>query len=116
MPDFRNKEGQPLSMDSGTYEGTTTASYATALEWSTADIQEKTILLKNEHASTTIYFKLLGYMSEDGNAQEIVAETSLAGATTAEFRYKRFWYKLVLQVKNNSGSADYQVDWSGIPV
>lgn len=116
MPSFRNKEGEVISVDSGTNTGTTTATYVNALDWNTADIQEKTILLKNEHASTTIYFKLLGYMSEDGNSQEIIAETSLAGVTTAEFRYKQFWYKLKLQVKNNSGSADYQVDWAGVPV
>ena len=99
--------------DEGTRSGTTTASYATALNWKTYFLALKTILLKNTHASLSLKYKLLGYATESAVAKELVAETTLLAGEIAEFHYDRQWHKLVLQVIDGSGHATYQLDYEG---
>ncbi len=100
-------------IDSGTKTGTTTASYAEALNWLCHELGSKTILLKNTHASNSLKYRLLGYVTEGGFSKELVAETTLLAGEVAEFDYDRQWHRLVLQVINGSGQATYTVNYEG---
>ncbi len=100
-------------IDKGSSTGTTTASYADALDWKAAELGQKTILLKNTHVSVSLKYKLSGYAAEGGIAKELVAETTLLAGEMAEFHYDRQWHRLVLQVIDGSGSASYQLDHEG---
>ena len=100
-------------IDSATKTGTTTASYADALNWRCFELSSKTILLKNNHGSNSLKYKLFGYAYEGGLDNELVAETILAAGKVAEFHYDRQWDRLVLQVMNGNGQATYQLDYEG---
>jgi hypothetical protein len=100
-------------IDKGSGNGTTTASYASALDWKVEDLGAKTILLRNTDASLSLKYKLLGYVAQNGVAKELVAETTLLAGEVAEFHYDRQWHRLVLQVVDGSGHATYQVDYEG---
>ena len=100
-------------IDKGSKTGTTTASYADALDWMVTELAQKTMLLKNTHGSLSLKYRLLGYVVAEGNARELVAETTLMPGEIAEFHYDRQWHRLLLQVKNGSGAATYQVDHEG---
>jgi len=100
-------------IDKGSVTGTTTASYADALDWQTAELNNKTVLLKNAHASCSLKYKLLGYVTENGVVKELVSETTLLAGEIAEFHYDRQWHRLVLQVVDGTGHATYQLDYEG---
>jgi len=100
-------------IDNGSTTGTTTASYADALDWNTRELAPKTILLENTDAAESLKYKLLGYVSEGGIAKELVPETTLAHGDIAEFHYEKQWHRLVLQVIDGSGQATSQVDYEG---
>lgn len=93
--------------------GTTTASYASALDWMMNELGSKTILLKNTGASQSLKYELLGYATQDGIARELVAETTLSAGEMAEFHYDRQWHRLVLQVANGSGHVACTIDYEG---
>jgi hypothetical protein len=100
-------------IDGGNKAGTTTDSYVNAIDWITAQLGRKTILLKNTHVSYSMKYKLSGCASENGITKELVAETVLLPGETAEFHYDRQWHRLVLQVVDGTGHADYQIDYEG---
>jgi len=100
-------------IDKDSKTGTTTESYADALEWMASELGQKTILLKNTHASLSLKYKLSGYTVDGGIAKELVAETILLPGEVAEFHYDRQWEKLVLLVKNGDGAATYRIDYEG---
>ena len=100
-------------IDKGSLSGTTTAVYATVLDWQVFELGHKTMLLKNTHASLSLKYKLLGYATDNGLAKELVAETTLLAGEVAEFHYDRQWHRLVLQVIDGSGHATYQLDYEG---
>lgn len=100
-------------IDKGSKSGTTTASYATALDWGVSELGQKTVLLKNTHGSLSLKYKLLGYAAQNGVAKELVAETALLAGEVAEFHYDRQWHRLVLQVIDGSGHATYTIDYEG---
>ncbi|MDO9333408.1 MAG: hypothetical protein Q7T57_02660 [Dehalococcoidales bacterium] len=100
-------------VDKGSMTGTTTASYASALDWKVEELREKTIVLKNTHASVSLKYKLLVYASAGGVAGEEVPETTLAAGEIAKMQLLKQWARLVLQVMDGSGHATYQVDYIG---
>lgn len=100
-------------IDRGSTTGMTTASYVSVLLWHTAELGTKTLLLKNTHGSLSLKFKMWGYVTENGIAKELVTENVLYFGEIAEFHYDRQWDTLVLEVKNGSGSATYQIDYEG---
>jgi hypothetical protein len=100
-------------IDKGSKAGTTTVSYVSALDWRTAELGQKTVLLKNTHASFSLKYKLLGYANDDGVFKELVKEMVLPAGEIAEFHYTRQWHRLVLQVVDGSGHASYQLDYEG---
>lgn len=100
-------------IDEGSKNGTTTTSYATALDWKVVELSSKTILLENTHASLSLKYKLLGYAVDGGIDKELVAETTLEPGEVAEFHYDRQWHRLVLQVIDGSGHATYTIDYEG---
>ena len=100
-------------IDKGSKTGTTTASYATALDWMVPELGQKTMLLKNTHGSLSLKYKLLGYAAQGGVAKELVAETTLLAGEVAEFHYDRQWHRLVLQVIDGNGHATYAIDYEG---
>jgi hypothetical protein len=100
-------------IDEGSKTGTTTAGYVSALDWKTAELGAKTILLKNTHAGLSLKFKLSGYLFEDGIGKELAPESTLEAGEIAEFHYDRQWDRLVLEVINGSGAATYRMDYEG---
>jgi hypothetical protein len=100
-------------VDKGSLTGVTTANYASVLDWKTAELGKKTILLKNTDANHSLKYKLLGYAVEGGNMKELATETILAPGEVAEFHYSRQWDKLELMATSNSGAVSYQVDYEG---
>ncbi len=100
-------------IDRGSKAGATTAVYSDALDWCTTELAEKTILLKNSGSSASLKYKMYGYAGKTGIAIEIVAENTLLAGEIAEMHYKKQWHRLVLQVTNGSGEADYQIDYEG---
>ena len=100
-------------IEKGSQAGITTASYANALDWNTAELSSKTILLKNTHAALSLKYRLMGYVNGNGIGKELVPETILSAGEVAEFHYEKQWDRLLLQVMNGSGAASYQVDYEG---
>ncbi|MDD4923399.1 MAG: hypothetical protein PHF74_01015 [Dehalococcoidales bacterium] len=100
-------------IDRGSTTGTTTAEYSDVLDWITTELGEKTILLKNSGSPASLKYKMSGYAGENGIAVEIIAENTLLPGEIARLHYQRQWHRLVLQVANGSGEADYQVDYEG---
>ena len=100
-------------VDKGSLAGVTTANYTSVLDWKTAELGNKTILLKNTDINQSLKYILLGYAVEGGNAKELVAETVLAPGETAEFHYERQWDKLELMTASGNGAASYQADFEG---
>jgi len=100
-------------IDKGSRTGTTAASYADALDWMVSELGQKTMLLKNTHASLSLKYKLSGYAAEGGITKELVAETTLLAGEVAEFHHDRQWHRLVLQVIDGSGHATYIIDYEG---
>jgi hypothetical protein len=100
-------------VDKGSSTGVTSANYTNVLDWKTAELGEKTILLKNIDAGQSLKYKLRGYAVEGGNVKELAAETILAPGEIAEFHYSRQWDKLELMAASGSGAASYQVDYEG---
>lgn len=100
-------------IDQATMTGTATAAYVTALDWQTSELGQKTILLKNTHATLTLMYRLLGYAAPGGLEITLVAETTLSPAEVAEFHYNNQWDRLVLQVIDGTGHATYALDYSG---
>ncbi len=94
--------------------GTTSASYVTALTWDCSKLREKNIHLLNAGAINSLYYKLLARYSMSQTSEDtLVAETSLAAAADASFAYNNQYVQLILQVKNNAGATDYEVNYSG---
>jgi hypothetical protein len=54
-------------VDKGSFTGVTSANYTNVLDWKTAELGEKTILLKNTDAGQSLKYKLRGYAVEGGN-------------------------------------------------
>jgi hypothetical protein len=100
-------------VDKGTKNGTTTVSYASALDWSVEELKEKTIVLKNTHGSFTLNYKLAAYAYADGIGGEEIGETTLGAGEIAKIQLVKQWARLVLQVTDGSGHASYQVDYIG---
>jgi hypothetical protein len=100
-------------IDTGTKTGTVTAAYVSALDWNTAELGAKTILLENTHATLTLKYKLLAYASPGGLDITLVPETTLSPAEVAEFHYTNQWDRMVLQVIDGSGHATYALDYAG---
>lgn len=103
-------------IDKGHKTGTTTASYVTALDWITAELREKTVHLVNTHASLSMYFKVLAKYHEDQTSTKedtLVAETSLAAGEDTRIQFDRQYAEIIVQVKNNSGAATYELNYSG---
>ena len=103
-------------IDNGSDTGTTGAEYADALSWSCAELANKSILLTETGGAQSLKYKLLGYYTEGGQADELVAETTLAASGSARFQYHKQYHTLILQVKNGDGAATYQVDYEGTGV
>jgi hypothetical protein len=100
-------------IDRGTQNGVSTESYAAALTWKTQDLGAKTMLLKNTDTTNSLKYRLLGYVADDGIAQEMVSETTLLAEETAEFHYDRQWHNLALMVKDGTGHAAFTLDYEG---
>jgi 5,10-methenyltetrahydromethanopterin hydrogenase len=100
-------------VDKGSLTGTTTAIYTNALDWGVEEMREKTIILKNTHATASLKYKLLVYAAATGIAGEEIAETTLGAGETAKIQLTKQWARLVLQVIDGSGHATYQVDYIG---
>ena len=82
-------------VDKGSLTGITTAAYASALDWSVEEMREKTIVLKNTHASASLKYKLLVYAAAAGIAGEEVSETTLAAGETSKIPLSRQWARLL---------------------
>lgn len=97
--------------------GTTTNSYADALDWNSEGFQNKTLILKNTHGSNSLHYKVLVRCEYDGNDAEEVAETTLAAGGLARIALNNVYARVKLQVKaaTADSQATYQLDYIGLP-
>ena len=96
--------------------GTTGANYADAVSWVCAGRERKTIHLVNTGATHSLKYKLLATYSNQqttGKEDVLVNETTLDAGQDARFQYNGQYFRLILQVKNGSGSTTYEVNYSG---
>ena len=105
----------PFEYDTGALTGTTTNAYAAALTWPVAHMKNKTITLKNTHASNSLLYKLEAYAAEGGMAYTLIAETTLVAGIVDLLQYEKAWYKFVLSVKaaSSGNQATYALDYIG---
>ena len=92
--------------------GTTSASYV-ATNTSCGDYRATTIMLKNTHATATMYYKLWGYAVNGGTSyRELVGETSLAAGAAIDFENTQEAYgNIAVLVKNNSAACTYLLEY-----
>ncbi len=102
-------------VDTGTDNGTTTDSYANALDWRYEGIQEGRITLKNTGDSNSLDYKLLTYSHFSGNEYEEVTG-SLGAGNTQVFSLSKAYARVKVQVKSTtSGNATtYDIDYIGL--
>lgn len=102
-------------IDRGSQIGVTNDNFTEALDWNVSEIGKKTMLLKNTDITNSLQYRLDGYVSYGGIAQELVSVNTLAPNEIAEFHFDHQWCKLILQVKTvSSGNpANYRVDYEG---
>ena len=100
-------------IDQGSQTGSTSAAYTAVLDWKTAELGAKTMLLKNTGAGASLKYRLTGYAADNGIGRELAPETTLETGEVAEFQYQRHWARLLLELKNGTGAANYQLDYSG---
>lgn len=100
-------------VDTDTRTGVTGAAWAPALDWPTAELGPKTILLANTHAAASLRYRLHGCAAAGGLPVALVPETALPAGDIAEFHYDRQWHRLTLEVADGTGHADYRVDYEG---
>lgn len=103
-------------LDKGHTSGTTTAEWVNALDWSCADLANKSIHLINTHATQSLYYRLLATYHEGqsaGKEDALVGQTSLPIGGDARMQYGRHYRSLVLQVMDNSGHATFEINYSG---
>jgi len=98
-----------------TLTGTTTDSYADALNWNCEGFNNKTIMLKNTDDANSLDYKVLTYAYPGGVAYEEVSETTLAPGDVAKIVLNYAYGAVSVQVKSTTSgeSASYQVDYVG---
>ena len=113
---MRKQEYISTSKDSGTSDGTTTSSYADALNWKCDLLTRKNISLENTHATNDLKYQVLTYAFVNGLSYTEVSETTLAAGDTAQIILNYSYSQVVVQVIDaTSGSAaTYTIDWIGI--
>jgi len=95
--------------------GTTTDSYANALNWTNAEkYLHKTIILKNTGDTNSLDYQVLVYAHNDGNAY---TETSgsLAAGDVVKIVLNNHYARVVVQVKSSTAGAStsYRIDYCG---
>lgn len=107
-----------LPFKSGKKTGTTTAAYVEAVRVDTRGCgpQGKFLaLIKNVHASNTMYYKIDGYVNEDPDCLPVAikAETSIAGAAVVtQTDVDKNYAAVVISVVKNSDVGAYRIDWT----
>lgn len=110
-------KNHPAAIINDNPTGTTTNSYADALDWSCIGYQHKNIQLKNTDGANALKYKVLTYAYEGGNEYEEVAETVLAAGAVAQIILDYPYAQVKIQVKSSVGGshATYEVDYIGDP-
>ena len=113
---MKKQEYLSISNNSGTSDGATTSSYANALDWKCDLLTQKTILLKNTHATNDLKYQVLTYAFVDGLPYTDVSETTLTAGDTAQIILNYSYSQVIVQVKDATGgsAATYIIDWVGI--
>ncbi len=94
----------------------TAVSYVNILVWNCAELREKSVHLFNTHAAESLYYRLLGRYSTEqsvGKEDVLVSETALAPGEDARFQFNNQYEQLILQLKNNSGAATFEINYNG---
>ncbi len=105
----------PFQYDSAALTGETTDAYAVVLDWVTKLLRERTITLTNTDGANGLKYKVEAYAAHDGEAVEVIAETTLAAKGQDILHFTKAWVRLVVSVKAAVGSAqaDYALDYVG---
>lgn len=109
----REKE-EPIDRDrlSDTVQGDTSLDYIDALDWKCIDYHYKTIILKNTGTSS-LKCKINVYSHLGGSAHEEVAETTLTAGETLKVTLNYIYVRTVVQVKNETTTTTYRIDYVG---
>lgn len=103
-------------LDKGHTSGTTTGGWVTVLDWTCADLGNKTIHLCNTSGTQTFYYRLLATYHEGqsaGKEDVLVTPTSLPISGDARMQYRRQYHRMMLQVMDNSGHATFEISYTG---
>ena len=99
----------------GTTSGTSTATYVTALTLELNPFKSTTIFVNNDDDTSSLKYKIVAYAKMTGDLNvDYVSETTLAqGADTDEINITQTPYaKVLVQVKDGDGHADYVIDYT----
>jgi hypothetical protein len=93
--------------------GVTTASYADALLWSCLGFMFKTIIIKNTDSAKTMKYKVWSIAHKGGLEHAEVTETTLGTGAQAKHNFEHADAALRVEVKDGTGHATYQLDYTG---
>ena len=109
------KQESAVGRTTDTASGTTTNSYADALDWFCVEYPHKTIMLKNTDAANALKYKCLTYAYYGGNEYEEVSETTLAAGNIAQINLDHAYAEVKIQLKSSvdDSHATYRIDFVG---
>jgi hypothetical protein len=111
VKDIKKIEAHDIS---GSVAGTTTDDYVEALDIDTRGSTLQMIILKNNHATNSLDYKVHVTAYYNGIELEKVAETALAAGASVELHYLRAYaqVKVLLKATVGSSQATYVCDYT----
>ena len=99
--------------EEGDASGTTGAAYAVAKSIDMTGFRNCLILIKNNSATNTMYYKVDGYAKQDGSlSNPEVVQTSIAASGQAMVVLDgKTRAKYIVSVINNSGACAYSIEF-----
>lgn len=97
-----------------TVTGTCTAAYATALSLACAGVRNKTIVVVNTDAASTMKYRVRGFAKSGSSYyNEIQAEATLAASTSQPHVIENSYDVITVEVIDGTGHATYAIDYCG---
>lgn len=97
-----------------TVTGTCTAAYVTALSIACAGVRNKTIVVVNTDAASTMKYRIRGFAKSGSSYyNEIQAEATLAASTSQPHVIENSYDVITVEVIDGTGHATYAIDYCG---
>lgn len=107
----------PRMVDENSVTGITTNAYASALDWLTRGMGQKTIVLKNTDALNGLTFQVLGRSDyTSGQDAEVIAPAAVVAGDIALISLNNPYDRVTVQVKATvaGNQATWQLDYNGL--